>query len=249
MDYHAAVPDPLGLAVLVATALVASLIAGVVGFGAGIIMLPVIAWVVGVKAAAPVLTVTMLLGNLSRLWWSRHELDGQAAFRYLLGAVPMTVVGVMIYAQTPREWLGRFIGIFLILAIPLRRILLWGHVRVRLVHMPFLGALFGLLSVLVVTIGPLTAPFFLSYGLRRGSFIATEAVCAIGMNVTRGIAFSRYALLGWDTVALGLLLGSTMIAGAWAGRWLLDRISDRIFLVILEALTVFAGLQLMLFPR
>ena len=249
MHYHAAMPDPIGLAVLMATALAASVIAGVVGFGAGIILLPVLAWTVGIKAAAPILTVTMLLGNLSRLWWSRHELDGRAAFRYLLGAIPTTVLGVMIYAQTPREWLGRSIGVFLILAIPLRRWLLRGHVRVRLAHMPFLGAIFGLLSVLVVTIGPLTAPFFLSYGLRRGSFIATEAVCTLGMNVTRGIAFARYALLGWDTVALGCLLGSTMIAGAWAGRWLLDRMSDRIFLLILEALTVFAGLHLMLFPR
>jgi uncharacterized membrane protein YfcA len=92
-------PDPLGLAVLVATALVASVIAGVAGFGAGIILLPVIAWTVGVRAAAPVLTVTMLLGNLSRLWWSRHELDGRAAGRYLLGAIPATLFGVMIYAE------------------------------------------------------------------------------------------------------------------------------------------------------
>jgi len=237
------------LALLIVTAVVASVIAGVVWFGAGIIMLPVLAWVVGVRAAAPVLTVTMLLGNVSRLWWSRHELDGRAAFRYLLGAVPATVVGVIIYAGTPTEWLGRIIGVFLIFAIPLRRVLQRGRVRVRLAHMPLLGGVFGILSVLVVTIGPLTAPFFLSYGLRRGSFIATEAVCTIGMNVTRGIAFARYSLLGWDTVALGLLLGSTMIAGAWAGRAILDRMSDRIFLWILEALTVFAGLHLMLFPR
>jgi uncharacterized protein len=243
------VPDLVGLSILVATALVASVIAGVVGFGAGIVMLPVLAWTVGVKAAAPVLTVTMLLGNLSRLWWSRHELDGRAAFRYLLGAVPTTVLGVVIYAHTPGQWLGRSIGVFLIFAIPLRRWLLRGHVRVRLRHMPFLGAVFGLLSVLVVTIGPITAPFFLSYGLRRGSFIATEAVCTLGMNVTRGIAFARYSLLGWDTVALGAVLGTSMIGGAWAGRWLLDRMSDRIFLLILEALTVFAGLHLMLFPR
>lgn len=249
MDYHAAVPDLVGLAVLMGTALVASVVAGVAGFGAGIILLPVLAWTVGVRAAAPVLTVTMLIGNLSRLWWSRHELDGRAAGRYLLGAVPTTLLGVMIYAGTSSEWLGRFIGAFLIAAIPLRRVLLWGHVRVRLVHMPFLGAVFGLLSALVVTTGPITAPFFLAYGLRRGSFIATEAVCAIGMNITRSLAFARYALLGWDTVALGCILGCTMFVGAWAGRRLLDRMSDHIFLLILEALTLVAGLHLMLFSR
>ena len=242
-------PDAGGLALLVATALVASVVAGVAGFGAGIILLPVIAWTVGVKAAAPVLTVTMLLGNLSRLWWSRSELDGRAAARYLVGAVPSTLLGVVIYVGTPSDWLGRFIGVFLIAAIPLRRVLLWGHVRVRLVHLPFLGAVFGLLSSLVVTTGPITAPFFLAYGLRRGSFIATEAVCAIGMHVTRSLAFARYALLGWDTFLLGCILGSTMFAGAWAGRRVLDRMSDRIFLLILEALTVVAGLHLMLFSR
>jgi uncharacterized membrane protein YfcA len=128
-------------------------------------------------------------------------------------------------------------------------VLRWGHVRVRLAHLPLLGGVFGFLSVLVVTTGPITAPFFLAYGLRRGSFIATEAVCALGMNVTRSIAFARYALLGWDTVVLGLLLGGTMIAGAWAGRRLLDRMSDRIFLSILEALTLVAGLHLALFSR
>jgi uncharacterized membrane protein YfcA len=235
--------------VLVATALVASVVAGVAGFGAGIILLPVIAWILGVRAAAPVLTVTMLLGNLSRIWWSRHELDGRAAGRYLLGAVPATLLGVVIYAGTPSDWLGRFIGVFLIAAIPLRRVLLWGHVRVRLVHFPILGAIFGLLSAIVVTTGPITAPFFLAYGLRRGSFIATEAVCALGMHITRSLAFARYALLGWDTIVLGCILGSTMFVGAWAGRRLLDRISDRIFLLILEALTLVAGLHLVLFSR
>lgn len=234
---------------LVATALVASVIAGVAGFGAGVILLPVLAWVVSVKAAAPILTVTMLLGNLSRLWWSRDELDARAAARYLVGAIPMTVVGVIIYAGTSTEWLGRFIGVFLIAAIPLRRVLMWGHVRVRLVHLPFLGAVFGLLGSIVVTTGPLSAPFFLSYGLRRGGFIATEAVCALGMNITRSFAFARYALLSWETVWLGLLLGVVMFTGAWVGRRLLDRMTDRIFVAIIELLTVFAGLHLMLFPR
>jgi uncharacterized membrane protein YfcA len=243
------VPDAPGLAVLMLAALIGSIVGGVAGFGGGLILLPVVAWVVGVRAAAPVLTVTMLLGNLSRIWWSRHELDTRVIVRYLLGAVPATFIGVMLYAGTPSDWLGRIIGLFLIAAIPLRRAMLSSRVEVRLRHFPVLGALVGGLSALVVTTGPFVAPFFLAYGLRRGAFVGTEAVCALGMHVSRSVAFARYSLLGWDTVALGCVLGSTMFAGAWIGRKLLERMSDRIFLVLIEALILVTGLQFVLFSR
>ena len=242
-------PDAPGLAVLILAALIGSIVGGVAGFGGGLILLPVVAWVVGVRAAAPVLTVTMLLGNLSRIWWSRHELDRRVIVRYLLGAVPATFIGVMLYAGTPSDWLGRIIGLFLIAAIPLRRAMLASRVQVRLRHFPILGGLVGALSALVVTTGPFVAPFFLAYGLRRGAFVGTEAVCALGMHVSRSLAFARYALLGWDTVALGCVLGSTMFAGAWIGRKLLERMSEGIFLALIEALILVAGLQFALFSR
>lgn len=243
------IPEPTALGILVLTAFVGSVVSGVAGFGAGIILLPVIAWVVGVRAAAPVLTVTMLIGNLARIWWSRRHIDLGVAARYLAGAVPATFIGVMVYAGTPSEWLGRFIGVFLIAAIPLRRVLLGGHVNVRLAHFPLLGGVFGVLSALVVTTGPLVTPFFLAYGLRRAAFVGTEAVCALGMHVSRGIAFTRYALIGWDTVVLGCVLGAAMFGGSWIARWVLDRMSDRVFLLTLEALLLLMGLHFLLFPR
>ena len=42
-------PDPIGWVVLVGGALVGSLIGGVAGFGTGIIMLPLVAWVLSVS--------------------------------------------------------------------------------------------------------------------------------------------------------------------------------------------------------
>ena len=242
-------PDPSALAVLVAAAFVGSIVAGVAGFGAGVILLPIVALTVGVRAAAPVLTVTMLLGNLGRMWWSRHEVDAAVAGRYLAGAVPATFLGVVLYAGATGHSLGRIIGVFLLASVPLRRLLLSTRVRIRLAHFPLLGGVFGMLSALVVTTGPLSTPFFLAYGLRRGGYVATEAVCALGAHVARGAAFARYALLGWDTVALGCVLGGAMFAGSWIARRLLDRMSDRLFLRILEALLVVMGLQFLVFPR
>src|SRR6267143_775305 len=207
-------PDPLGWAVLIVGALVASLVGGVAGFGAGIIMLPLVSWALGVRSAVPVLTVTMLIGNLSRIWWSRGEIDRAVVVRFALGAVPAT-------------------DLF----------------RMRLRHFPALGAFIGLLSALVVTTGPLNTPFFLAYGLRRNAYIGTESVCAMSMHLARGAALARYALLTWETAAVGCVLGGTMFAGAWVGRRALEQMSDRVFLGIIEVLLVAMGLHSLLFPR
>jgi len=56
-------PDPIGWVVLVGGALIGSVVGGVSGFGAGVILLPLLAWAVGIRAAAPVLTVTMLVSS------------------------------------------------------------------------------------------------------------------------------------------------------------------------------------------
>ena len=242
-------PDPLGWLILGGGALVASIVGGVAGFGAGIVMLPLMAWVAGVRAAVPVLTVTMLVGNLSRIWWSRGEIDRAVVIRFALGAVPATALGTAVYAGTSSEGLGRIVGAFLVLSVPLRRILAWNVFQMRLRHFPVLGAVVGLLSALVVTTGPINTPFFLAYGLRRSAYIGTESVCAMAMHLARGAALARYRLMTWETVAVGLVLGGMMFAGAWLGRRLLDRMSDRIFLTVIEVLVAAMGLQFLLFPR
>ena len=242
-------PDPLGWVVLLAGALLGSLVGGVAGFGTGIIMLPLVAWVLGLRAAVPVLTVTMAIGNLARIWWCRGEVDGAVVLRFALGAVPATALGTMLYVGAPSEWLGRFVGLFLIASVPLRRVLAMDFFRMRLSHFPALGAAVGLISGLVVTTGPLNTPFFLAYGLRRSAYVGTEAVCAMVMHLSRGAALARYALLTWETFAVGALLGATMFAGSWVGRRLLDRMSDRVFLSIIEVLLLLMGLHSLLFPR
>jgi hypothetical protein len=44
------------------------------------------------------------------------------------------------------------------------------------------GAVSGLGSALLGSVGPLTAPFFLAYGLTRSAYIGTEAASALTMH-------------------------------------------------------------------
>jgi uncharacterized membrane protein YfcA len=220
--------DAVGWAVVIAGALAGSVVGGVAGFGTGITLLPILTLLLGARTAIPVLTVTMTIGNLARVWWSRHDVHPRVVGAFLLGAVPATALGAILFAgMTRSEWLARGIGLFLLAALPTRRILEASGLVVRLKHFPLVGVAVGALSSIVVTTGPVATPFFLAHGLRRAAYIGTESVCTMAMHLT----------------------GGSMFFGTWIARRLLDRMSERVFLWIVEGLLVVMGLQLLLFPR
>src|ERR1700693_3694939 len=137
--------DMVAWLILGAAAIVGSTIGGVAGFGTGVIMIPAIAWSVGVKATVPVLTVCMLVGNSARVWFSRREIEWRVVAAFLVGAVPMTIVGASLYTRIDSEWLSRILGVFMILAVPLRRWLAHSGGNLRLRHFPVVGGGFRLL--------------------------------------------------------------------------------------------------------
>lgn len=65
--------------VLLACAWLAATISGVAGFGGARLLLPIMAHVVGAKAAVPILTSAQLLGNLSRAGFGWRDIRWRPA--------------------------------------------------------------------------------------------------------------------------------------------------------------------------
>ena len=239
-------PEVLQWPALLTAALIASILAAITGFGGAAVLLPVLVAIFGVREAIPILTVAQLIGNGSRVWFNRRELDAKVVAWFSLGAIPFALLGSYLFAAAPLAALTRLLGAFLLL------IVLWRHLRPhRSTGFPTytfagIGAGFSFLSALLGSVGPLMAPLFLAYGLVKGAYIGTEALCTVVMHVTKLIVYRQTAILtGYDAL-IGLALGPVMLLGSFLGKRLLDRIPEKAFVVLIEAVLVIAGVMFLI---
>lgn len=228
------------------TAFAAATLAAVTGFGGAAVLLPILVVVFGVRDAVPILTVAQLFGNASRVWFNRRELSYRVVGWFALGGVPAALVGGMVFAKAPGSILTRLLGLFLLLTVVYRR---WrrGNVhKIPLRGFAALGAVSSFLSALVGSVGPLMAPFFLAYGLVKGAYIGTEALATVVMHVTKLIAYGSASVLTSHALLMGLLLGPVMVVGSYAGKRIVDRVSARVFVIVIELTLIVAGLLFLL---
>jgi uncharacterized protein len=227
-------------------AFVASTLAAVAGFGGAAVLLPLLVLFFGVRDAIPILTVAQLIGNLSRVWFNRRELDFSVVGWFALGGVPAALAGGFLFASAPLAFLIRLLGVFLIAVVLYRHSGKAGALKIRLRAFTLLGAVFSFLSALLGSVGPIMIPFFLAYGLVKGALIGTEALATVVMHVTKLAAYGSTAVLTASGATVGLVLGSIMIAGSFVGKKILDRLPERIFVALIEIVLVAAGLAFLI---
>jgi uncharacterized protein len=236
-------PEALRLALLALVAFIAALLAAVTGFGGAAVLLPMLAFVFGVREAVPILTVAQLIGNGSRVWFNRRELHWLVVGWFALGGVPMALLGGVLFAHAPLRALTRVLGAFLILIVVIRHLPKRKAFRTSLKGFALIGAASSFLSALLGSVGPLMAPFFLAYGLVKGGYIGTEALCTVVMHVAKLIAYRQSAVLPLHAVLSGLALGPIMVAGSFAGKRVVDRLPERVFVLIIDLTLLVAGLM------
>lgn len=230
---------------LAVATLVAGTLSAVTGFGGAAILLPLLVAAFGVRDAIPILTVAQLIGNASRVWFNRSQLEWRVVGWFAIGAVPAAIAGGLLFASAPLSTLTRLLGVFLI------SVVIYRHVRKRphkmpLRAFPMLGAGSSFLSALLGSVGPLMAPFFLAYGLVKGAYIGTEALASLLMHIVKLVTYGGASLLTANGVLVGLLMGVGLIAGSYIGTRIVNRVSERAFVLLVEATLVIAGLRFLM---
>ncbi len=209
------------------------------------IFLPALVAIYGVRASVPILTISVLLGNASRVYFNRRELDLKLAALFSLGSLPFAIWGSFVYVSLPSFWIKKGIAIFLLVTVLLRHIHKELKVTNPLVFTP-LGAATGFLSALMGGVGPVSSPFFLAYGLTKEAFVGTEALCAVGMHLAKSITYNQLNVLGKNALLAGLGFGLVMTAGSYVSKKILERLSRERFVMLVEIMLVVIGVSMLI---
>ena len=224
-------------------ALVAATISGAAGFGGALLLLPLLVATVGVAHAVPLLTIVQLIGNLSRAGFGFRQIHWKPVGLFLLGAIPLSIVGAMSFVQLPKELITRTIGAAILLFIVLKYL---GTLKIKNSRALLIvgGGATGFLSGLVGSAGPLGAAIFLSLGLPPVAYIASEATTALVMHGVKMVVYQHYINIGREFWFLAALMGGAMILGTWSAKRVIERMPRDIFQRLVTILLVIIAIYM-----
>jgi uncharacterized protein len=235
----------LAYGLIAVMAVLAGTIGGVIGFGSSIILMPILVWVFGPKQAVPIMAVSALFANGSRVWIWWRQISWPAAFYYCLAGIPAAALGARTFVALSPRLIEAVLGVVLILMIPARRYLASRSWQLEAWHMIFPGLLIGYLSGLMVSTGPVNTPFFLAHGLVKGAFIGTEALASLLVFASKAWVLRSFSLLPMEAIIKGVLVGIALTLGAFISKRIVENIKVEQFKLLMDGVLLLAGLSML----
>jgi hypothetical protein len=230
---------------ILAIGLAAGTLSGIVGFGSSIMLMPVLVIVFGPLQAVPVMAIAAIMANLSRIvvWW--RDVDWRVCAAYSATAVPFAAFGAATLLVLPARIVEVALGVFFVSMIGVRRWMAAHDLKLGRAHLALLGVPIGYFTGIVASTGPITAPIFLATGLVKGAFLSTEAAASLAVYLAKAAVFRTFGALPWEIAAQGLIVGSTLMAGAFIAKRFVLRLDPTRFRLLMDGLLLLSGLALL----
>lgn len=226
--------------------LAAYFIRGIVGFGSGLIAIPLLALFLPLSTVVPAVALTDYLASAQQGVGNRRAI----LWRSILPLLPFMLIGVVLalwlFDRAEPGLLTRALGVFVILYAGYT---LSGLHPGRIAH-PSRGAPLGAMGAAVGTLFGTGGPFYVTYlqlwGPDKSEFRATASTAFLIEGSTRLIGYLAAGFFDSDALALFALTLAPMAIGLFAGHHVHTRIDEGTFRHLISLLLIVSGAALLL---
>lgn len=229
------------LALVAGMAFFASLVGGVAGYGTGVLMPLVLVPIAGAESVVPIIAITALFTNSSRVVAFRTFVDWRRALTILLAAAPTCVLGAYGFTHLTGRGALIVIGLTLILSVPVRRLMKRRGLQLDQRGLIFGAVLYGVLVGGTTGSGVILLSLLMSAGLAGAAVIATDAAISVVLGAVKVAVFGIAGVVNAKVVAFALLIGLISVPGTFAAKALVERMPIHIHTAILDAVVLFGG--------
>lgn len=227
-----------------AVALFASVVGGVSGYGTGALMPLVLVPLVGAEPVVPIIAVSAMFTNSSRVFAFLNYADWRRTAIVLVTAVPTCVLGAWGYTKLSNAGAALVIGGMLILSVPLRRLLRYHGVKIGDGGLALGSFGYGVVVGGTAGSGVILLSLLMAAGVEGAGVIATDAAISIVIGVVKISVFGIAGVITTQVIAFALLTGLVALPGAFLAKAFVDRMPVHVHTAILDAVVLLGGVFL-----
>ena len=222
-----------------------ALMTSLAGAGGGTVLLAAMLQFMNPAEAIPVHGVIQFSSNLTRTWLLRKFVNWSIVIRFTL-LLPIGVyIGLQIFQNMDSDNIKNIIGIFILLALTLQNLRFIKSFFVPYYAFYFIGLITGVLNILVGVIAPLLAVILKQSISEKKSIVGTLGYFGLIGNLLKIIGFSLIGFSFYEYIDTFLMIIPATLVGSRVGQLLLNKISNKIFMIIFQIILIGLAIRLL----
>ncbi len=234
------------LILILVGAFIVFILSTLTGGGASLLLMPLVAVVVGVKAVPPVMAISIGLSSTSKVFFFWKHIDWKLFAWLFPSTIIGSIIGAKMFSLISSDFLQILIGLLLVSTVvqynakekPSR-------IKIKAWHFAPMGLVVAFLSGLIGGVGPLMNSAYLNYGISKEALLGTRSANAILLHITKIISYAYLGYVNSEVLKYGLLIGVTSMVAVYFGKLILARISDLFFRKIVVISMVISGVLML----
>jgi uncharacterized membrane protein YfcA len=226
--------DTFGLILIVSLTLIGSIVAGMSGYGAGILIGVVLIPMVGIKKIIPIVTILTFYINFWRIILYWDHINWKKSLYFSIFAAPGLYFSTYFFSIASTKTLTLIVGFSIFALVVLRKFFLNLDIYLNNQFLAVYAIFTGLSLGVILGPGLMILTGLSASGLSGSNLVGTSSVADLITLTIRSIHFYKLGIIDLEIFTIGSFLGIMCLFGTYLGKKIVDRIGKKIHQNLIE---------------